>query len=770
MAMLKPHSWSERVRHALIAAALAAVLGAIGATSPLDNSIWAAQALSTPRAASGDVFLLAAQDDLEDPANARARAELASLINRLDDAGAQKIIVNVVFDQPGQQDADDALREAISRSGRAVLVQRFVTTAAGDRVIASIDEIAGSSPQAISKQWVDPFGYSWTSNYSVVVDGQELQSLPAAISGVHGPPNVEFPIDYSVAYASIPKLTIAEAAASLSSQSRDSIFKGRTIVIGNGGDEPKAFTSIPGHLRVPASIVPIMAGETLIAGPPLAIGWLLPLVLATIGLLGVIVSTRRTLHRHFGYAVLFALLPVSFFVLAQLDVFADLSVPAAFLALYGGTRLWKMRGRGAALVDELSGLPSFRKLEHELSERPKGENAAVIVAKVHRFDEVLSSLPAEEHGEYVRLVANRFRVTDDDIVVYSNAGRYLAWIEPVEDPEQLEVHLRGLRAVFAHPLQVGDTEVDVGITFGADATSERNPSRKIAAAASAAERTSEAHAPVLLAQESSQIERQWSVSLQAKIDDALKSGAIFLVYQPQFDLSTGAMIGAEALVRWNDPERGQIPPSYFIEQCEQTGRMEALTRKVFEDAVESIAASPLAGVPFQLSVNVSATLLGDFRVVDMLSEVLASTSLPSSRLTLEITETSRIADYEVASAVMHRLSKLGVRLSIDDFGVGAASLETILRLPFDELKIDRIFVSKICDNPKARAIVESLIALGHDLEIPVIAEGVEDEETLAILRRSGCDTAQGYVLGKPTGLDLLVMRHAQSQPTSTAAG
>jgi EAL domain-containing protein (putative c-di-GMP-specific phosphodiesterase class I) len=119
---------------------------------------------------------------------------------------------------------------------------------------------------------------------------------------------------------------------------------------------------------------------------------------------------------------------------------------------------------------------------------------------------------------------------------------------------------------------------------------------------------------------------------------------------------------------------------------------------------------------------------------------------------------------------MHRLSKLGVRLSIDDFGVGAASLETILRLPFDELKIDRIFVSKICDNPKARAIVESLIALGHDLEIPVIAEGVEDEETLAILRRSGCDTAQGYVLGKPTGLDLLVVGRAQSQPTSTAAG
>src|SRR5690606_11344077 len=150
--------------------------------------------------------------------------------------------------------------------------------------------------------------------------------------------------------------------------------------------------------------------------------------------------------------------------------------------------------------------------------------------------------------------------------------------------------------------------------------------------------------------------------------------------------------------------------------------------------------------------------------------VLGSTSLPSSRLTLEITETSRIADYEVASAAMHRLRKLGVRLSVDDFGVGAASLETILRLPFDELKIDRIFVSKIRDNRKARAIVESLILLSRDLEIPVIAEGVEDEETLAILRRSGCDAAQGYFLGRPTDLDSLVSHHAQSQPTTTAIG
>ena len=749
MAMWKPHSWSERVRHALIAAGLAAVLGALELLTPLDKPIWAAQALSTPRAASGDIVFIAAADDLEDPDTAFARRDLASLIDRLNEAGARKIVVNIIFDRLGQQGADQALRDAIARSARTVLVQRFVSTSAGDRVRATVPEIAGSASQAISKQWVDPFGYTWSANYSVLIGGKALQSLPAAIAGVEGPPEAEFPIDYSVLYETIPKLTAGEAAKVLGSDNQAGTFAGKTIIIGNGGEDSNAFASIPGHRRVPASMVAIFAGETLIGGAPLPIGWSPPLALFAMSLLGVIVVTRRARHRHVGYAVVVALLPVLFFIFAHFNVVAELAVSAAFLGVFGGARLWKLRGRSAALVDQLSGLPSFRRLEHELAERPKGENAAVVVAKVHRFDEVLSSLPAEDHGEYVRLVASRFRVTDEDIVVYSNAGRYLAWIEPVEDPEQLEVHLRGLRAVFALPLVVGETAVDVGITFGADATSEQNPTRKIAAAASAAERTSEAHAPVLLAHESSQTDRQWSVSLQAKIDDALKSGAIFLVYQPQFDLSTGAMIGAEALVRWNDPDRGQIPPSYFIEQCEQAGRMEALTRKVFEDAVESIAASPLAGVPFQLSVNVSATLLGDSRVVDMLSDVLASTSLPASRLTLEITETSRIADYEVASAVMHRLRKLGVRLSVDDFGVGAASLETILRLPFDELKIDRIFVSRIRESAKARAIVNSLVHLSHDLGIPVIAEGVEDEETLTILRESACDAAQGYMLGRP---------------------
>jgi EAL domain-containing protein (putative c-di-GMP-specific phosphodiesterase class I)/GGDEF domain-containing protein len=551
---------------------------------------------------------------------------------------------------------------------------------------------------------------------------------------------------------------MSESSAVLSTGRAKDTFAGKTVVIGDAADAID-FASVPGRQHVPPSIVAILAAETLRIGPPLAIGWFLPWLLVFASLLTTVLASKRVRRRQGLYAVVATLPVMMLFTFAHLRVSADLVTPVAFLFFYGAQRLWHLRQRRASLVDEISGLPSFRRLEQALAERDSASLPAVVVAKIHRFDEVLSSLASEHHRDYVRLVAERLRITNEDLGVYSNGGRYLAWLQEVEDEDQLQAHLNGLRAVFAHPLHVAGTAVDVGITFGADATSERDTARKIAAAASAVERTTEAHSPVLLARESSDADRLWNVSLQAKIDQALKSGEIYVVYQPQFDLATGAMLGAEALVRWNDHERGYIAPSYFIEQCEQVGRMDALTRKVFQEATAGVASSPLKGVAFQLSMNVSATLLHDFRVVEMLREVLSSSPLPASRLTLEITETSRIADYDTARIVMDQLRKVGVRLSIDDFGVGAANLETLLLLPFDELKIDRMFVSRVRESPKARGIVEALVGLGRDLGIVVLAEGVEDAETMAVLKQAHCDAAQGYFLGKPGRLDLLLEQH-----------
>ena len=762
MTLLK-HLWrNERTRHALIAAVLAAVLGAIEFFSPLKPLMWTAQAQIAPRSASGNIVLIEVSADPSDPANVQARQEVASLVEDLTTVGARKIFLDIVFDRPSTVKADEALQEAIARSGRTVLTQNYVPTFAGERVKYTLPQIAGSTPQAMVKEWPDAFGYVWSEPYFAIIDGARLPSLPVAITDDRERRRGELLIDYSIDYTSVPSLTADRAGAALSSDIGEQLFAGKTVVLG-AGTTRNLYASIPGHRVVPPSVIPILAAETLKIGPPVAVGWFLPLLLTTACLLIAIRTANRVRRRWTAYAVVAAQIPALLIAFAYLRVWADLATPVAFLAIFAALRLWNLRRQRASLIDGFSGLPSFRKLERDLAALSSAPLPAVVVARIHRFDEVLSSLPRKYHGEYVRLVAERLRITDEDLAVYSNGGRYLAWLQEVEDEDQLRAHLNGLRAIFAQPLHVAGTAIDVGITFGADATSENDASRKVATAASAAERTTEAHAPVLLARQSSEADRLWNVSLQAKIDQALKSGEIYVVYQPQFDLRTGALLGAEALVRWNDPERGHIAPSYFVEQCELAGRMDALTRKVFREAVDSVCASPLSGTDFQLSMNVSATLLHDFRVVEMLNEVLSTSTLPASRLTLEITETSRIADYDTARTVMEHLRHLGVRLSIDDFGVGAANLETLLQLPFDELKIDRMFVSRVRDSAKARSIADSLIRLGRDVDIVVIAEGVEDEQTLALLREAGCDAAQGYFLGRPEHLHLLISRQG-TQP------
>jgi EAL domain-containing protein (putative c-di-GMP-specific phosphodiesterase class I) len=174
-----------------------------------------------------------------------------------------------------------------------------------------------------------------------------------------------------------------------------------------------------------------------------------------------------------------------------------------------------------------------------------------------------------------------------------------------------------------------------------------------------------------------------------------------------------------------------------------------LTRFVMREACLAGKEFEAEGRILPIAVNISATLLHDWAIVNTLREVLAETHFAPERLTLEITETYRISSFEAAGAVMAEISALGPKISMDDFGVGAASFEALLRLPFSELKIDRLFVSQVTESAKARGIVKSALRLGKDLRIIVVAEGVEDATTLKMLKELGCVVAQGFGLFRP---------------------
>jgi EAL domain-containing protein (putative c-di-GMP-specific phosphodiesterase class I) len=230
---------------------------------------------------------------------------------------------------------------------------------------------------------------------------------------------------------------------------------------------------------------------------------------------------------------------------------------------------------------------------------------------------------------------------------------------------------------------------------------------------------------------------------------ALDADEIVVFYQPIMHMDGSCVHGAEGLVRWQHPELGLLPPSDFIPIIEQTSLVGPLTRHVLEKAVAQCAAWRRAGQDLTVSVNLSVRNLLDPDLSSLIGDLLSIYRLTPEALELEITESMLMSDPDRSLVTLTRLNQLGVGLSVDDFGTGYSSLANLRRLPIDELKIDRSFVSPMLSDESDLIIVRSTINLGHDLGLKVVAEGVEDEETLSRLANLGCDLAQGYHFSKP---------------------
>ncbi|MGB9185316.1 MAG: EAL domain-containing protein [Solirubrobacteraceae bacterium] len=260
------------------------------------------------------------------------------------------------------------------------------------------------------------------------------------------------------------------------------------------------------------------------------------------------------------------------------------------------------------------------------------------------------------------------------------------------------------------------------------------------------------------------------LSVLSDMRHALVSDEIVVHYQPIVDLDDRTVTGAEGLVRWQHPEHGLIPPGAFVQTVEQTGLIGPLTRHVLEHSIAECASWRKAGRDLSVAVNLSVRNLLDRDLPKEIERLLATYSLPPEALQLEITESMIMSDPDRALATVTRLSDLGVRMSVDDFGTGYSSLANLRRLPIDELKIDRSFVSPMLRDESDLIIVRSTINLGHDLGLKIIAEGVEDGATLEQLALLGCDLAQGYHLSRPMPADAFGTWLRNATPDSVSNG
>jgi EAL domain-containing protein (putative c-di-GMP-specific phosphodiesterase class I) len=235
--------------------------------------------------------------------------------------------------------------------------------------------------------------------------------------------------------------------------------------------------------------------------------------------------------------------------------------------------------------------------------------------------------------------------------------------------------------------------------------------------------------------------------LQRELREAMRRGELVLHYQPKLDLATGEIPGVEALLRWQSPRRGTVPPGEFLPLVEDSALMDELTEHVAALAAAQLGAWNAAGVGLSIAVNISPRTLADPELPGRLAALLEAYGLPPSQMVLEVTETAVMEPVDERRP-LEALVGRGFGIAIDDFGTGRSSLERLDRLPVDELKIDRAFIARM-EETEDTTLVTAMIRLGHELGMRVVAEGAESRRTVELLRELGCDLVQGYAVSRP---------------------
>jgi diguanylate cyclase (GGDEF)-like protein len=410
-----------------------------------------------------------------------------------------------------------------------------------------------------------------------------------------------------------------------------------------------------------------------------------------------------------------------------------------------------------ALHDSLTGLPNrvlFQdRIELALANAKRsGGRAAVLLLDLDGFKEINDALGHACGDELLRELAVRLRGTlRDSDTIARLGGDEFGVVMPADGTHDVEDAAHRINDAVEEPFEIGGLSLDVrasigGVLFPDDAQDSDTLVRFADVAMYAAKRN---RTRIELYNPATDVFTRESLTLGGQLRRALDSGDIVAHYQPKVEVSSGRIVGAEALVRWEHPERGIVLPSEFLSVVEKAGLMGSLTTLVLRRAAAEAAAWARDGLDLGIAVNVDVDALLDPSFPRRVAEILDEMQLAPELLTIELTETSLMADPARAGRVARELSAVGVRLSIDDFGTGYSSLGYLTALPLAELKIDRSFVGRMTESPMDMAIVRTILDLGSNLELSVVAEGIESAETRELLDHLGCALAQGYQFGSP---------------------
>jgi diguanylate cyclase (GGDEF)-like protein/PAS domain S-box-containing protein len=450
------------------------------------------------------------------------------------------------------------------------------------------------------------------------------------------------------------------------------------------------------------------------------------------------------------------------------NLLADPDVEAFVLNTRDETDRVALEGqlREQAFHDPLTGLSNRALLNDRATQAVarslrSGATVAVIVVDLDAFKLVNDSLGHEAGDALLRDVAQRLQsvVRPDDTLARIGADEFVLLLDAIGSADEAKELAQRLRGAVSHRLELDSgalgVTASIGVAIGVAAEKTFDDLLREADLAMCSVKAGGKDAVQLFDAGMHQQARE-RLGLQADLAKALERGELWLLYQPEFDVVHKRLQVFEALIRWNHPRRGLLPPDQFIALAEESGTIVALGRWVLREALGQLAAWDRLGAADShvcMSVNVSAVQLKAPSLVDDVRAALERSGVDPERVILEITESSLVEDSHRVIGALHALKQLGVRIAIDDFGTGYASLSYLRSMPVDILKIDQAFVQASDDGQRGHDLLEAIVNIARSLSLQTVAEGVEQPEQLAAVRRMGCDLVQGYLLGRPVPVE-----------------
>lgn len=428
--------------------------------------------------------------------------------------------------------------------------------------------------------------------------------------------------------------------------------------------------------------------------------------------------------------------------------------------------------------DNLTGLPNRYLFEDRLKQsialaHRRHEGLAVIAMDMDQFAALNDNLGFETGNDALRMISDRIQknLRSTDTLSRDNGDEFLLLIPGLGSAEELPVLCSKLNQLISERLRMQGQSMRLTASLGAVwyQSNDDTPAELIRQARQALQRAKRAGRNTYVIYTTKlDTPKARHPGLSSQFQDAINNQEFFLHFQPQVSSRRQQVSGLEALVRWRHPDLGVLPPGQFIHVAEDSGHIVALGKWILHAACQQNRLwldAGLADIP--VAVNVSALQFSHDDFVNSVAHALAETGLPARNLELELTESMMLTTLDVVIERLNALKSIGVRLSIDDFGTGYSSLAYLKRLPIDQLKIDRAFVTDLSRSQDDAAIVRAIINLAHNLRLTVVAEGVETREQLNYLSRHGCDQVQGYLISppmEPEGVEDFILRQRRGVP------